>query len=50
MIGDDKGIVSDTKAKKYKSAGVTDMYIMQWSHPDIFHVVQGLARHMTVPI
>ena len=25
------------------------MYMMQWSRPDMFNAVHGLARHMTAP-
>ena len=47
--GDGNGAVQESMAKMYRSATATCMYMMQWSHPDTFNAVRGLARHMTVP-
>jgi hypothetical protein len=47
--GDGDGTVSDEQARMYRSAVATCMFMMQWSRPDIFNAVQGLARHMTAP-
>ena len=44
---DGNGAIQETKAKMYWSATVTCMYMMHWSHPDIFNAVCRLARHMT---
>ena len=40
-----RAVVHETE-KLYRSATVTCMFMMQSSQPDIFNVVQGLARHM----
>jgi hypothetical protein len=45
--GDDDPETQDTKM--YQPATATCMFMMQWSRPDIFNVVRGLARHMTAP-
>ena len=45
--GDREGTVAQDVMQMYRSATATCMFIMQWSHPDIFNAVRGLARHMT---
>jgi hypothetical protein len=45
--GDDT--VSVEQIKMYRSTTATCMFLMQWSRPDIFNAMQGLARHMTAP-
>ena len=47
--GDGEGTVSPDQITMYHSATVICMFMMQWSRPDIFNTLQGLARHMTVP-
>ena len=47
--GDGDGAVTEAQAKMCQSAAATCMYMMQWSHPNIFNAVHGLARHMTAP-
>ena len=47
--GDGEGTVSLEQSKMYRSATATCMFLMQWSRPDIFNAVRGLARHMTAP-
>ena len=47
--GDGDSTVSDDTIKMYRSATATCMFMMQWSCPDIFNAVRGLARHMTAP-
>ncbi len=47
--GDGEGTVSLDQIKMYRSATATCMFMMQWSRPDIFNAVRGLARHMTAP-
>ena len=47
--GDGDGTVQESIAKIYQSATATCMYMMQWSCPDMFNAVRGLARHMTLP-
>ena len=47
--GDGEGTVTSNQIKMYRSATATCMFMMQWSHPDIFNAVQGLAKHMTAP-
>ncbi len=47
--GDGDGTVQESMAKMYQSATATCMYMMQWSHPDMFNAVHRLARHMTAP-
>jgi hypothetical protein len=47
--GDGEGTVTSNQMEMYRSATVTCMFMMQWSRPDIFNAVQGLARHMTAP-
>ena len=47
--GDDDGVVQESKTKMYLLATAICMYMMQWSRPDTFNAVHGLARHMTVP-
>ena len=46
--GDNDGTETQD-AKMYRSATATCMFMMQWSHPDIFNAVRRLARHMTAP-
>ena len=46
---DGDGAVMETKAKVCQLATTTCMYMMQWSCPEIFNGVRGLARHMTAP-
>ena len=46
---DSDGTVQESMAKMYRSATAMCMYMMQWSCPDTFNAVSGLARHMTVP-
>ncbi len=43
------GAVAPDIAKIYWSVTATCMFMMQWSCPDIFTAVSGLARHMTAP-
>jgi len=45
--GDGEGTVTNDQMKMYQSATATCMLMMQWSRPDIFNAVHGLARHMT---
>jgi hypothetical protein len=45
--GDGEGTVTSDQMKMYRSATATCMFMMQWSRPDIFNAVRGLARHMT---
>jgi hypothetical protein len=47
--GDGQGTVTSDQIKMYQSATATCMFMMQWSCPDIFNAVQGLARTMTAP-
>ena len=47
--GDGDGTVQTSLAKMYQSATAMCMYMMQWSHPETFNAVRGLARHMTAP-
>ncbi len=47
--GDDDGAVSSDTLKMYWSVTATCMFMVQWSHPDIFNAMQELARHMTAP-
>ena len=47
--GEGDSTVSADQVKMYRSATATCMFMMQWSCPDIFNAVQGLARHMTAP-
>ncbi len=47
--GDSDGTVKESMVKMYQSATATCMYMMQWSRPDTFNALHGLARHMTVP-
>jgi len=47
--GDGEGTASSEQIKMYHSATTTCMFMMQWSRPDIFNAVQGLARNMTAP-
>ena len=47
--GDGEGTVAHDIMKMYRSATATCMFMMQWSRPDIFNAVQGLARNMTAP-
>ena len=47
--GDGDGTMSDEQARMYGSAVAMCMFMMQWSCPDIFNAVRGLARHMTAP-
>ena len=47
--GDGEGTVTSDQIKLYCSVTATCMFIMQWSCPNIFNAVRGLARHMTVP-
>jgi hypothetical protein len=47
--GDGEGTVSPEQIKMYRSAITTCIIMMQWSCPDIFNAVRGLARHMTAP-
>ena len=42
--GDEEGRVSSKQIKMHLSATVTCMFMMQWSRPDIFIAVRGLAR------
>ena len=49
MKGDGEGTVTTDQIKMYRSATATCVVMMQWSCPDIFNAVQGLARHMTAP-
>jgi len=42
--GDEEGRVSSKQIKMHISATVTCMFMMQWSCPDIFNAVRGLAR------
>ena len=49
MKGDGEGTVTTDQIKMYWSATATCVVMMQWSCPDIFNAVQGLARHMTAP-
>jgi hypothetical protein len=46
--GDDAG-TEPNDAKMYRSATATCMFMMQWSCPDIFNAIRGLARHMPAP-
>jgi hypothetical protein len=46
--GDDDGTTTQDTTM-YRSATATCMFMMQWSRPDIFNAVRGLARHMTAP-
>ena len=40
----------DTRAStKYRSGTAKLMFLMQWSRPDIYNAVRGLARHMSTP-
>ncbi len=45
--GDCDWVVQEADAKMYWSATGTCMYMMQWSHQNIFNAVHRLARHMT---
>ena len=47
--GDGSGTVSDEAATVYRSGTATMMFMMQWSRPDIYNAVRGLARHMSAP-
>ncbi len=47
MKSDGDVTVAPATATAYRSATATCMFMMQWSWPDIFNAVQGLARHMT---
>ena len=47
--GEENRTVNETIAKMYWSATANCMCIKQWSCPDIFYPLHGLARHMTVP-
>ena len=47
--GHGEGAVAQDLMKMYQLANVTCMFMMQWSRPDIFNTVQGLARHRTAP-
>ena len=47
--GNGDGAIQESIAKMYWSATATRMYMVQWSHPDTFNAVSGLARHMTAP-
>ena len=47
--GDGDGAVQESVAKMYRSATATCMHMMQWSCPDTFNSVHGLARPMTAP-
>jgi hypothetical protein len=47
--GDGEGTGTSNQMKMYWSATATCMFMMQWSRPDIFNAVRGLARHMTAP-
>ncbi len=42
-------MVQELLGKMYRSATATFMYMMQWSRPDTFNAVHGLASRMTVP-
>jgi hypothetical protein len=46
---DGDGAVAEAKAKLYRFATASCMYMMQWLHLDIFNTVHRLSRHMTVP-
>ena len=41
--------MSDEAATVYRSGTATMMFMMQWSRPDIYNAVRGLARHMSAP-
>jgi hypothetical protein len=45
--GNDDSTMSENIIKMYRSAAATRIFMMQWSCPDIFNAVRGLARHMT---
>jgi hypothetical protein len=47
--GDGSDALSLTEATKYRSGTAINMYVMQWSRPDIYNASRGLARQMSAP-
>ena len=46
---DGDGAVAEAQAKIYHSTTAICMYMMQWSCPNTFNAMHGLAKHMTAP-
>ena len=49
MKGDGNVAVIKAQPRMYWSMTASCMYMMQWSHLDIFNAVRWLASHMTAP-
>mmetsp|Transcript_12683 Transcript_12683/g.27423 ORF Transcript_12683/g.27423 Transcript_12683/m.27423 type:complete len:222 (-) Transcript_12683:2590-3255(-) len=47
--GDGSGMVGAKDVTIYRSGTATIMYMMQWSGPEVYNCMRGLARHMSAP-
>ena len=44
--GDGSGTINRKEVTKYQSGTTTCMFVMQWSHPEIYNATRNLARNM----